>query len=127
MAPAASASPTMSFITAISSSVAARSDPSGPMTEVRTGECPTKAATLGTGFFALRKARYSGKVSNPHWTPDRSASRFIPSTTDRLAATRSRHRGGQGAMPKPQLPITMVVTPSDGDGEAVGSQVSCAS
>ncbi len=30
-------------------------------------------------------------------------------------------------MPKPQLPITTVVTPNAGDGDAVLSQVSCAS
>jgi N-acyl-D-aspartate/D-glutamate deacylase len=30
-------------------------------------------------------------------------------------------------VPKPQLPITAVVTPSDGDGDKVRSQVTCAS
>ena len=36
----------------------------------------------------------------------------MPSTSDRLRATRSRRSGGQGAMEKPQLPMTTVVTPS---------------
>ena len=40
---------------------------------------------------------------------------------------RSRFWGRQGAMVKPQLPMTTVVTPSDVDGVAKGSQVSCAS
>ena len=39
----------------------------------------------------------------------------------------SRSGGGLGTMPKPQLPITAVVTPSEGDGDKVGSQVTCAS
>ena len=30
-------------------------------------------------------------------------------------------------MPKPQLPMTAVVTPSEGDGDRVASQVTCAS
>ena len=51
----------------------------------------------------------------------------MPSTTDRLRITRSRAAGGAGTMPKPQLPITAVVTPSDGEGESVASQVTCAS
>ena len=41
--------------------------------------------------------------------------------------TVSRTAAGQGAMPKPQLPITAVVTPSEGDGDIVGSHVTCAS
>jgi hypothetical protein len=51
----------------------------------------------------------------------------MPSTTERLRSSVSRSRGGQGAMPKPQLPITTVVTPSETEGESVGSQVICAS
>ena len=51
----------------------------------------------------------------------------MPSTTDRLRSSVSRSGGGQGAMPKPQLPITTVVTPSATEGESVASQVICAS
>ncbi len=40
---------------------------------------------------------------------------------------RSRRLGGLGTMPKPQLPITAVVTPSEGEGDKVGSHVTCAS
>jgi hypothetical protein len=51
----------------------------------------------------------------------------MPSTTDRLRSTVSRWDAGHGAMPKPQLPITAVVTPSETEGESVGSHVACAS
>ena len=40
---------------------------------------------------------------------------------------RSRSGGGEGTMPKPQLPMTAVVTPSAGDGDKVLSQVTWAS
>ena len=40
---------------------------------------------------------------------------------------RSRTGAGLGTMPKPQLPITVVVTPSEGEGDSVGSQVIWAS
>ena len=39
----------------------------------------------------------------------------------------SRILGGLGTIPKPQFPITQVVTPSEGEGEQVGSYVTCAS
>ena len=51
----------------------------------------------------------------------------MPSTSARLARIWSRLSGGAGATPKPQLPITTVVTPSAAEGDAVGSQVNCAS
>ena len=70
---------------------------------------------------------YSLKLSKSQAMPWRSASRSMPSTTERLRMTRSRTAGGAGTMPKPQLPITAVVTPSDGEGESVASQVTCAS
>ena len=59
--------------------------------------------------------------------PARSASMSMPSTTDKLRMMRSRSGGGLGTIPKPQLPITAVVTPSEGDGDSVRSQVTCAS
>ncbi len=40
---------------------------------------------------------------------------------------KSRRGGGEGTIPKPQLPVTTVVTPSEGEGDSVGSQVTCAS
>ncbi len=55
------------------------------------------------------------------------ASSDMPSTCVRLRMITSRCCGRQGAMVKPQLPITTVVTPSAVDGVAKGSHVSCAS
>ena len=55
------------------------------------------------------------------------ASSDMPSTCVRLRTTRSRFAGRHGAIVKPQLPMTTVVTPSDDDGVANGSQVSWAS
>ena len=51
----------------------------------------------------------------------------MPSTWVRLRITSSRSAGLHGAMVKPQLPMTAVVTPSMGEGVASGSQVICAS
>ncbi len=59
--------------------------------------------------------------------PAFSVSSDIASTTERLRAMVARVPGVAGAMPKPQLPMTTVVTPRAGDGEAVQSHVSWAS
>ena len=59
--------------------------------------------------------------------PSRSAASDIPSTCVRLRITRSRSAGRHGAMVKPQLPMITLVTPTAGDGLAIGSQVICAS
>ena len=72
-------------------------------------------------------ARYSGKVSKRQSMPARSASSDMPSTCVRFCMVRSRSAGRHGAIVKPQLPITAVVTPRAGDGARVGSQVICAS
>ena len=77
--------------------------------------------------MARNAAMYSPKLSNSQRTPARNASRSMPSTTERLRRMRSRTGGAAGAIPNPQLPITVVVTPSDGDGDSVRSQVICAS
>ena len=72
-------------------------------------------------------SKYSGTLSNSQRMPARSASSDMPSTWVRLRMMRSRSAGRHGAMVKPQLPITAVVTPSAGEGDTHGSQVSCAS
>ena len=72
-------------------------------------------------------AMYSAKVSKPQSMPARSASIDMPSTWVRLRIVSSRSAGRHGAIVKPQLPITAVVTPSAGEGESVGSQVIWAS
>ncbi len=59
--------------------------------------------------------------------PARIASSDMPSTWVRFLTMRSRCAGWQGAIVKPQLPITTVVTPRAVEGVAYGSQVSCAS
>ena len=51
----------------------------------------------------------------------------MPSTCVRFLIVSSRSAGRHGAIVKPQLPITAVVTPSAGDGASVGSQVIWAS
>ncbi len=127
MAPDAIASATRRRIAVTSSGVALRRVASSPMTKVRTDEWPTKAATLGTLPSRSSRARYSGKLSNSQRMPRRSTSRDMPSTWVRLRMVISRSAGRQGAMVKPQLPITTVVTPCAGDGVSAGSQVICAS
>ena len=128
IAPASIASATSAFISASSSAVAsARSDAASPMTAVRITECPASTATFAHGAAARSAAMYPANVSNPQRTPARSASRSMPSTTERLRRMRSRTGGGAGAIPNPQLPMTTVVTPSDGEGDRVRSQVIWAS
>ena len=110
-APASSASPTSRRIASTSPEVAARSVAASPITYWRTGVWPTNAATLmRSGSFATA-ARYSGNVSKPHGMPCSSASSVMPSTFSRMRAISGRSAGRVGAMPKPQLPITTVVTP----------------
>ena len=90
-------------------------------------EWPTKQATLGPTPWRSSMSRYCGKLSKSQRMPARSASSDMPSTCVRLRMVSSRSAGRQGAMVKPQLPITAVVTPSAGEGSTKGSQVICAS
>ena len=118
MAPAFIASMTIRFISATSPGVATRDEASSPSTHVRTDEWPTKQATFGTVPLRSSIARYSGYVSKSQSTPARRASSDIPSTCVRLRRVRSRSASRHGAMVKPQLPATTVVTPSSTDGVA---------
>ncbi len=127
MAPAAIASRKICTICSSSCAVAARSDPASFMTTVLIAEWEANDATLGTTPLRRNVSRYWGKVSKSHWTPALSDSRDMASTSERLARIKSRVSGVAGAIPKPQLPITTVVTPNAGDGDAVGSHVSWAS
>ena len=127
-APARIASRTIAFILDNSSSVGrARTEASSPITAVRMVEWPASTPTLAQGRTRSSMSRYWPKVSNSQRVPCTSASRSMPSTTDRFFSIVSRCFAGHGAMPKPQFPITAVVTPSDTEGESVGSQVICAS
>ena len=127
IAPASIASATRRFISATSASVAARSDASSPRAQVLTEECPMKEATFGTMPLRSSMSRYCGYVSKSQSTPASSASSDMPSTWVRLRRVRSRSRSRHGAMVKPQLPMTTVVTPRPTDGVAHGSHVSWAS
>ncbi len=66
---------------------------------------------MRAGRVPARKSRYSGKVWKPHWMPACMAFRDMPSTLTRVRRVVSRCSGRHGAMAKPQLPITVVVTP----------------
>ena len=60
-------------------------------------------------------------------TPARMASIDMPSTFSSVRRMRSRCAGRVGAMPKPQLPITTVVTPCHGEMLSMRSQNTCTS
>ncbi len=116
-APASMASATMARIRAISSVVAARSVDSSPITLSRTGVWPIMAPTLIAGWRASSASRYSGNDSKGHCSPSpaRSAAALMPSTFSSVRTMRSRCSARVGATPKPQLPITTVVTPCQGE------------
>jgi hypothetical protein len=57
------------------------------------------------------EARYSGKVSKSQGIPAARVAGFMSSTFSRVRAMVSRWSGRVGAMEKPQLPATTVVTP----------------
>ncbi len=128
-APASMASATMARMRAISSSVAARSVDSAPMTSRRTGVWPIMAATLMAGPRASTASRYCGKVSKGHSSPSpaASAAALMPSTFSSVRMIRSRWSGRVGATPKPQLPMTTVVTPCHGDTVIIRSHSTWAS
>ena len=117
MAPASIASRTSFFIAAISSAVAARSVDSSPMTYRRSGVWPNRAATLIAEPRFSSASRYCGKVSNGQFMPRPAsrASRLMPSTFSSVCMISLRWIALVGATPKPQLPITVVVTPCQGE------------
>lgn len=67
-------------------------------------------------------SRNSGNVSQSHGMPTFMVSIGTASLRDRLNMARSRSAGLQGAKPKPQLPITTLVTPCQPDIVHHGSQ-----
>ncbi len=69
-------------------------------------------------------AQYSGKLSKDQSMPASSVARFMSSTFSRVSMIALRSLGRVGAMPKPQLPCTAVVTPCQQDGVKSGSQQS---
>ena len=60
-------------------------------------------------------------------TPARMASIDMPSTFSSVRRMSSRWDGRVGAMAKPQLPITTVVTPCHGEMLSMRSQNTCTS
>ncbi len=128
-APASMASATMARIRAISSPVAGRSVDSAPMTSRRSGVWPIMAATLMAGSRASTASRYSGKVAKGQSSPSpaRSAAALMPSTFSSVRMISSRWSARVGATPKPQLPITTVVTPCQGDTVSIRSHRTWAS
>ena len=60
-------------------------------------------------------------------TASASASADMPSTRLNICDSHGRSSGLDGASVNPQLPMSTVVTPCHDDGDAVGSQCSCAS
>ena len=127
MAPAAMASRTRPAIWATSSPVALRCCAARPMTHCRTAEWPSRAATLRLGLRRSSASKYAGNVSNSHVMPACIAFKDMPSTFTRVRSVASRSCGRQGAMAKPQLPITVVVTPCQMLLVAYGSHVYWAS
>ena len=63
-----------------------------------------------TPSLPRRDARYSGNVSKSQLTPD-SATGDMPSTLANMREMKSRSASRVGAMQKPQLPASTVVTP----------------
>jgi hypothetical protein len=127
IAPTSRASPTSRRISSISAPVASRSAASSPSTYSRSGVWPSMTATFSFGWVCSTASRYSGKVSNVHGMPANSASTDIPSTFSSVLAMVSRPAGRVGAIPKPQLPMTTVVTPCQDEGVRSGSHSTCAS
>ncbi len=72
-------------------------------------------------------ARYSGNVSNSHEIPALRVAGSMSSTFSSVPTIASCCSGRVGAIVKPQLPATTVVTPWYDDGRSAGSQNTCAS
>ena len=72
-------------------------------------------------------SRYSGKVSKSQAMPASRVAGSMSSTFSSVPTTMSWCSGRVGAMAKPQLPATTVVTPWNDDGLSAGSQNTCAS
>ena len=123
-APAAMASPTIRAMASTSSGRAERSVESSPITSSRTAEWPTIAPTLTAVPRVSMASRYSAKLSNRDpSSPSSSASRLMPSTFSSICISRRRLSGFAGATPKPQLPMTTLVTPCHGEMVSMGSHI----
>ena len=85
------------------------------------------AATFNRVGLASTASRYSGNDSKVHGMPAVNASTDMPSTFSNVSAIVAWCSGRVGAMPKPQLPMTTLVTPCQLDGVRSRSHSTCAS
>jgi hypothetical protein len=97
--------------------------PRSPITYARTAPCGTWVPRSTACGICSSASRYSGNVSQPHFMPAESAVPGMSSTPSISAIRKSSSPGRTGAKPTPQLPITIVVTPCQHDGESSESQV----
>ena len=102
---------TSTAMRATSSGVAARSYAASPMTYRRSGEWPTYAVKFSSVPRRATVSRYSGNVSKSHSIPSARVSTSMSSTFSSVRAMTSWCSALVGAMAKPQLPATTVVTP----------------
>ena len=86
------------------------------------GASGTKDMTLTPLGVRSTLARYSLKVTQSHGMPCRMVSIGTASLRVSESMVRSRSSGLQGAKPKPQLPMTTLVTPCQPDMVHHGSQ-----
>src|SRR4029453_2001723 len=93
--------------------------------------CRALGRVLAHAVVARRwtAARYWGNVSKGQASPSPAsrASRLMPSTFSSVRTMSPRWSGRVGATPKPQLPITTVVTPCHGEIGSIRSHITCAS
>jgi hypothetical protein len=83
----------------------------------------TRAATSSTRGMRSTSSRYSGKLSQFQLIPSARAVPGMSSTPSMSWMSQARSSTRTGAKPTPQLPMTMVVTPCQPEGDTSGSQV----
>ena len=67
-------------------------------------------------------AKYSDQVGQPQSTAVSKRGRELLDEAEQIGDVVLARRAGSGAMPKPQLPMTIVVMPWIGSGSSDGSQ-----
>jgi hypothetical protein len=95
---------------------------STPATYMYSGASGTNAITLTPFGVRPMLSRNSGNVSQSHGMPACIVLSGTASFRERLSIARSRSSGRHGAKPKPQLPMTTLVTPCQPDMVHQGSQ-----
>ena len=126
-APSRMASWTSAAISATSSGGGGALDRSSPMTKRRTAEWPTWSPTFTPSPPPSTLAANSACPPPANVAPTASVSGGMPSTRLSILSIQGTSAGRAGKSENPQLPVITVVTPCHDDGDAVGSQCSCAS